>query len=60
MTLTDHPYQDSLLVLNVTFFFLLDICWFFLVLENLFLLFCLTMSLKLDGKVKLPVQDIRF
>lgn len=60
MTLIDHPYQDSLLVLNVTFFFLLDICWFFLVLENLFLLFCLTMSLKLDGKVKLPVQDIRF
>lgn len=60
MTLIDHPYQDSLLVLNVTFLFLLDICWFFLVLENLFLLFCLTMSLKLDGKVKLPVQDIRF
>lgn len=60
MTLIGHPYQDSLLVLNVTFLFLLDICWFFLVLENLFLLFCLTMSLKLDGKVKLPVQDIRF
>lgn len=53
--LIDHPCQDFLLILNVMFLFLLVTLLFFWVLQNSVLQFCLTMSLKFDGKVKLPV-----
>lgn len=53
-----HPCQDSLPILNVVFLFLLVTLLFFWVLQNLDLQFCLTLSLKLNGKVKLPVWEI--
>lgn len=55
--LIDHPHQDYL-ILSVMFLFLLVTLLFFWVFQNLVLQFCLTMSLKLDGKVKLPVWEI--
>lgn len=53
--LTDHPCQDSLLILNVAFLFPLVVCLFFWVLLSLFLQICLKLSSKLVGKVKSPV-----
>lgn len=55
--LIGHPHQDYL-ILSVMFLFLLVTLFFFWVLQNVVLRFCLTMSLKLDGKVKLPVWEI--
>lgn len=55
--LIDHPHQDYL-ILSIMFLFLLVTLLFFWVLQNLVLQFCLTVSLKLNGKVKLPVWEI--